>query len=128
MRDQLHLSATTLAKLRHPEASSEALDLLHWAVHAVLYRGTIMAIEMASKVGPFVCHRVVCYFPGGRWGNTERVVTQWRHPVASWVPLDMLHWVMPSDCSSALPWPSKWPTTEVDLFVIIDFVIDHNHS
>jgi hypothetical protein len=55
-----------------------------------------MAIKMASFVGVFVdC----CWFsccPGGRWGNTERVVAQWWHPVASGVALDMPHWAMPS--------------------------------
>jgi len=35
--------------------------------------------------------RFVCCCPGGRRGNTERVVTQWRHPVASGEALDMLH-------------------------------------
>jgi hypothetical protein len=32
--------------------------------------------------------------PGGRWGNTERVVTQCECPVASRVALDVLHWAM----------------------------------
>ena len=38
---------------------------------------------------------IVSCRPGGRRGDTERVVAQWRHPVASGVALDMLHWVMP---------------------------------
>ena len=41
-------------------------------------------------------HRFVCCCPGGRRGNTERVVTQWRHPVASGEALDMLHQEMHS--------------------------------
>ncbi len=32
-------------------ASSEALDLLYWAMHAVLYQRIAMAIRTASKVG-----------------------------------------------------------------------------
>ena len=36
----------------------------------------------------------VCYGQGGLRGNTERVVTRWRRPVASSVALDMLHWAM----------------------------------
>ena len=36
-----------------------------------------------------------CCSPGGRRGDTERVVTQWQRPVASGVALDMLHRVMP---------------------------------
>ncbi len=77
-------------------ASSEALDLLYWAVHAVLYRRTAAAIETASFLGVFVdCYLFACC-PGGRWGATEQVVTQFRHPVASGVALDMPHWAMPS--------------------------------
>ena len=37
---------------------------------------------------------IVSCRPGGRRGDTERVVAQWRHPVASGVALDMLHWAM----------------------------------
>jgi len=40
----------------------------------------------------FILHRrTVCCRPGGRRGNTERVVTQWRHLVASIKALDLLH-------------------------------------
>jgi hypothetical protein len=90
------LSATILAQWRHPVASSEALDLLHWAICVVLYRRTSAAIEMASKTDPFFCHRFVCCCPGGRWGDTEQVVARWRPPVASGVALDMPHQAMPS--------------------------------
>ena len=38
----------------------------------------------------------VCCRPGGRWGNTERVVAGWWYPVASNITLDMLHRAMPS--------------------------------
>jgi hypothetical protein len=37
----------------------------------------------------------VCYRPGGRRGDTERVVARWWRPVASGVALDMLHRAMP---------------------------------
>jgi hypothetical protein len=53
-----------------------------------------MAIEMASLFGTICCCCFVCCCPGGRWGDTEQVVARWRHPVASGVALDMLHWVM----------------------------------
>ena len=43
-----------LAQWRHPVASSEALDLLHRAMHAVTYGRIAMAIKMASFVGVFV--------------------------------------------------------------------------
>jgi hypothetical protein len=44
-----------------------------------------------------IVHRCfVCCCPGGRRGNTERVVLhRWWRPVASGVALDMLHWAMP---------------------------------
>ncbi len=38
---------------------------------------------------------IVCCCPGGRRGDMEWVVARWRHPVASGVALDMLHWAMP---------------------------------
>jgi hypothetical protein len=76
-------------------ASSEALDLLYQAMRAVLYRRIVMAIKTASKVGVlFDCRFVDCR-PGGRRGDTERVVARWRLPGASSVALDLLHQAMP---------------------------------
>jgi hypothetical protein len=77
-------------------ASSEALDLLHRAMHAVAYRRIAMAIEMASFAGVFVDCCLYACFPGGRWGNTEQVVARCRRPVASGVAVDMPHQAMPS--------------------------------
>jgi hypothetical protein len=77
-------------------ASSEALDLLHQAMCAVLYQCTATAIKMASKVGLFLCCGFICCCPSGSRGNTEQAVAQWQHPVASGVALDMPHWAMPS--------------------------------
>ena len=77
-------------------ASSEALDLLHWEMHAVTYRRIAMAIKTASFVGVFFDCCLFACCPGGRWGDMEQVVAQSRCPVASGVALDMLHWVMPS--------------------------------
>jgi hypothetical protein len=88
--------ATILTQWQRPVTSSEALDLFHWAMHAVTYRCIAMAIKTVSFVGVFVDCCLFSCCPGGRWGNTEQVVTQWRRPVASGVALDMLHWVMPS--------------------------------
>jgi hypothetical protein len=80
------LSDIILAQWRHPVASSKALDLLHWALHTVMYQHIIMAIKMASFVDIFFdCGLIVCY-PGGCWGNWP--------PVASRRALDMLHWAM----------------------------------
>ena len=32
--------------------------------------------------------------PGGRWGDTVRILAQWQRPVASSEALDPLHWSM----------------------------------
>ena len=84
-----------LAQWWHPVASSEALDPLHWVMRAVLYRRIAMAIEAARKVGVFIHRCVVDCRPGLHGSDTERVVVRWRHPVASGVALDMMHWAMP---------------------------------
>ncbi len=74
----------------------KALNFLHQAMCTVPYRRIAMAIDLATFLGAFVdCCMFTCC-PGGRWGNTEQVVAQCRHPVASGVALDMPHWVMPS--------------------------------
>jgi hypothetical protein len=90
------LSGIILARWWRPMVSSEALDLLHQAMRAVAYRCIVMASEMASFAGVFVDCCLYACCPGGRWGNTEQVVTRCRCPVASGVALDMPHWVMPS--------------------------------
>ncbi len=46
--DQLQLSATILPRWRRLMASNKALNLLYWAMHAVLYRRTAAAIKMGS--------------------------------------------------------------------------------
>ena len=91
------LSERVLARWWHPVASSEALDPLHRAMHAVSYRRIAMAIETASFVGVFVDCCLFACCPGGRWGDTERIVARCRHPVASGVALVMPHWAMPSE-------------------------------
>jgi hypothetical protein len=56
------------------------------------------ALPQPSTWPPFLGVFVDCFLfaccPGSCWGDTEQVVAQWRHPVASGVALDMLHWVM----------------------------------
>ncbi len=83
-----------LTRWQCPLASSEALDLLHWAMHAVTYRRIAMAIKMARKIGLFVHCCLVACCSDSHWGNMERVVTRWWHPVASGIALDMLHRAM----------------------------------
>ncbi len=83
-----------LARWRCAVASIEALDLLRRAMHAVTYRRIAMAIEMAIFARVFVDCCLYDCCPGGRWGDTERVVAQCRRPVASVVALDTLHRAM----------------------------------
>ncbi len=89
------LSDIILARWQRPVASSKDLDLLHWAMHTVTYRRIAMAIKKATFLGVFVNCCLFACCPGGRWGNTEQVVTQWRLPGASSVALDLLHQAMP---------------------------------
>ncbi len=85
-----------LTQWQHAVASSEALDLLHQAMRAVTYRHIAMAIKMASFAGVFIDCCLYACCPGGRLGNTEQVVAQCQHPVASRVAVDMPHPAMPS--------------------------------
>ncbi len=64
------LSDIILARWWCPEASSEALDLLHWAMHAVMYWRIAMAIKNATFLGVFVDCCLFACCPGGHWGNT----------------------------------------------------------
>ncbi len=73
--DQLQLSAAILAQWQLPVAYSEALDLLHQAMHVVMYRRITMAFKMAIFAGVFVDCCLYACCPGGRWGNREQVVT-----------------------------------------------------
>ncbi len=75
-------------------ASSKALDLLHQGMRAVLYQRPAAAINMTTFLGVFVDCCLLACCSGSRWGNTEQVVAQCQHPVASRVALDMLHWAM----------------------------------
>ena len=77
-------------------AFMKATNLLHRAMRAVSYCRITTAIEMASKGGGHVAHRCVDCVPGGRRGDTERVVARWRSLVAFMKALDLLHRLMRS--------------------------------
>ncbi len=53
MRYRLCLLVAILARWRRLVASNKALNLLHWAMCAVLYLRTATAIKMASLFGTF---------------------------------------------------------------------------
>jgi hypothetical protein len=42
-----------LARWWHPEASRKTLDVLHWAMHPMLYRRIRMVIKIASNLPAF---------------------------------------------------------------------------
>jgi hypothetical protein len=96
MRDRLQLLAAILAQWRRLVASNKALNLLNQAMSVVIYRRIAMAIKTARFLGVFVDCCLFACCPGGRWGNTERLVARCQRPVASGVALDMPHWAMPS--------------------------------
>jgi hypothetical protein len=122
------LSGITLAQWQRPVASSEALDLLHWAMRAVTYQHIAMAIEIAIFAGVFVdCCLHACH-PGSRWGNTEQVVARCRRPVASGVALDMPHRAMPFVSPGCTAVAIEIANNGGQSFIIINFVINHNHS
>ncbi len=67
---QFMLLDTILAQWWCPVASSEALNLLHWEMHRVMYRCIAMAIKTATFLGVFVdCYLFACC-PGSRGGDT----------------------------------------------------------
>jgi hypothetical protein len=47
------VSMQALAQWRHPVASSEALDVLHWSIRPALYRRIRMAIKIAIDLPAF---------------------------------------------------------------------------
>jgi hypothetical protein len=85
-------------------------------------------MNMATFLGVFVDCCLFACCPGGRWGNTEQVVAEWRLPGASSVALDLLHWAMPRSLLQCICMAIKWPATEAHLFVIVNFIMDHNRG
>ncbi len=51
--DQLQLLAAILAQWQRLVASNKALNLIYWAMRAVLYQHTAATIRMASLFGTF---------------------------------------------------------------------------
>jgi len=68
---------------------------LLWGDHA---RGIVLVHCHGHQNGQqsgHILHRCfVCCHPCSRWGNTERVVAQWRHLVAFMKALNLLHRAM----------------------------------
>jgi hypothetical protein len=97
-------------------------------MHTVTYRRIAVAVKMAIFAGIFVDCCLYACCPGGRWGNTEQVVAQCWRPVASGVALDMPHWAMLSVLPGRTAVAIETANNGGHSFVIINFVISHNHS
>jgi hypothetical protein len=69
MRDQLLPLAAILAQWQCPVASSEALDLLYWAIWAVLYWRTATAIKNGQQSGCMVLLLFCLLLPWWRLGQ-----------------------------------------------------------
>ena len=87
------LSEQVLARWWCVAAFMKALDLLHQGMRVVMPHCNFH--RNGHQSGYIIHCCFVCCCPGGRQGNTERVVARWRRPVASGVALDMLHRAMP---------------------------------
>jgi hypothetical protein len=72
--DQLQLLAVIHARWQRVVASNKALNLLYWAMCAVLYRRTAAAIKMASLFGTFfvvLLFAVAPWWPLGQYGASS---------------------------------------------------------
>jgi len=65
-------------------------------MRAVSYRRITTAIKMTSKGGGHIAHRCVDCRPGGRRGDTERVLARWQSLVAFMKALDLINRAMRS--------------------------------
>ncbi len=84
-----------LAQLRRPVASSEAQPLPLGDAPGYV-PAHCHGHQNGRFAGVFVDCCVYACCPGSCWGDTERVVSRCRRPVASGVALDMLHRAMMS--------------------------------
>jgi hypothetical protein len=109
-------------------ASSKALDLLYWAMHAVLYQRTTTAIKMASKVGEFFHFCCVSCCPGGYQGKMVSVVARWQRSEPSSVALDMLHQVIQAALHPRIRAAIKMAQDGGAFVRFVDFVIAPNRS
>ncbi len=115
-----------LAQMLCPVASSEALNLLHWAMCTGRSRRIAMAFKTANKVGIFFHCCLFACCPGSSWGNMEQVVDQWRHKGASSVALDLLHWAMLRQLLQHICMAIEMASRGGGLFQIVNFCLDIN--
>jgi hypothetical protein len=92
---KLILAERVLARWQHLVTFMKVMNLIHWVMR-VVSPAHRHGHRNGQKSGYILHCWFVCCCPGGRRGNTERVVTWWLRPVVSGVTLVMLHWVMRS--------------------------------
>ena len=77
-------------------------------INDVRSRGSVLCLFAASSGGAVFTATTLFVAktndPGGRQGNTVRIITRWRRPVASNAAHDDLHWAM---CSVLQWWIAK---------------------
>ncbi len=124
LRDRFILSAAILTRWRQPVASGVALVPLHRAMRLVLYRRTATASVTAGKYGALFVVFFLNANPVVRRGNTVRILAQWRHPVASGVAMNSLHWAMRAVSYRRISLAVELGPTEVHSIAIDDFAVN----
>ncbi len=122
------LSDIILVQLWRPVASTEALDLLHWAMRTVTCGRIATAIKNGHLFRCICWLLFVCLLP---WRPLGQYVASSRPMAVSSgfrSSPGQPHWAICLYCAGAPPWPSKRPADKVHSFVIINFVINNNRS
>jgi hypothetical protein len=65
---------------------------------------------------------------GSRRNNAVQALAQWRHPVASSKAWDVLHRVMRPAMYRCIRMAIKIASNLASFFVVVDFIVGHNHS
>jgi len=119
----------TAQPIAHPMAAFSGFYESHKPPPSGNARGIVLAHcngHRNSQQSGFILHRrTVCCRPGGRRGNTERVVARWRRLVASTKALDLLHRAM---CAVSHHCTAMKPPMEVHLFVAATYFDCCNRS
>jgi hypothetical protein len=92
-----------------------------------LSRGSVSCLLQASFGKGFPQrHNSIFYAEiddhGIRWGNTGRIVAQWRRPVASRVTLDLPYWTMRSALYRLIPMAIEMAREAGPFFSFVDFM------
>ena len=80
--------------------------------------------QNGQQSGHILNHCFVFCHPGGRRGDTERVVARWRRLMAFMKAWTSYIGRCATYCTIAPPWLLKWPVKEVRLFVVVASFVD----